>query len=119
MAQGATHTKSSQQEDDRYVYLSSNKAIKCLQRQVLFRAIINGVEVFQYTADFAYVENGKKIIEEFKGHEFARHDFRLRLRICSALYPELIFRITKPKGRGTEYQAGKVLTRAKKRPSAC
>ena len=109
-------TKSSGAEDDRYLVLKSDKNITCLKRQLLFKPIINNVEVFEYTADFAYVENGNKIIEEYKGHEFQRHDFRLRMRICSAMYPDLIFRIVKAKGVDTQYKAGKVFSRKPRKP---
>lgn len=113
---------SSKSEDKRYLELKLNKKITHLERQVLFRAVINDVEVFKYTADFAYVEDGEKVIEEFKGWIFQRHDSILRVRICSALYPKLLFRIVTNKGIGTQYKAGKVFSRKPRklgRPKLC
>ena len=103
---------SSKQEDERYLVLKSNKKITCLERQVLFRAVINEIEVFKYTADFAYVEDGVGVIEEYKGYEFDRHDFRLRMKVCSALYPKLLFRIVTGKGLDTQYKAGKIFSKS-------
>lgn len=84
---------SSKQEDQRYLVLKHNKKITCLERQVTFRPVINGVNVFKYTADFAYIENGERVIEEYKGFIYERHDYELRMKICSACYPQLTFRI--------------------------
>lgn len=110
MAQEGTHTKSSKQEDDRYAeLLLQEKAglIFNLVRQLPFVAVINGIPVFKYTADFAYVEGDKKIIEEFKPYAFARHDYQLRIRVCSAIYPELIFRTRDVRKTVRDYKAGK------------
>ncbi len=84
---------SSGAEDSRYLELKSKKNIKLLVRQLVFRARINEVDVFRYTADFAYLEDGIKIIEEFKGYIHERHDYELRIKVISALYPELTFRV--------------------------
>jgi len=104
--------KSSKQELVRYMQLKLLQAAKViteLRHQVEFKAIINSIETFKYTADFSYLENNKKIVEEFKGYIFERHDSILRVKILSALYPDLIFRITKPKGVYRVYKAGKCL----------
>jgi len=85
------------------------KVITALRHQVEFKAIINGVLTFKYTADFTYSENNKKIVEEFKGYIFERHDSILRVKILSALYPDLVFKITKPKGVYRVYEAGKCI----------
>jgi hypothetical protein len=122
MAKESTHTKSSKQEDERYIYLlSQEKAglLYDLKRQVKLTPLINGVEVFSYTPDFLYKQkiDGQEILiaEEFKGHEFMRHDFRLRMRICSAYWPQIEFRIIFPRKIGTTYKAGKVLARGSKK----
>jgi hypothetical protein len=111
---------SSVQEDERYLILKNNKNIKCLVRQLVFRARINEVDVFRYTADFGYLENGIKVIEEFKGYIHERHDFELRMKICSALNPELTFRIVLGKKHKLykTFIAGKLVrTPREKKPS--
>lgn len=125
MAQEGTHTKSSKQEDDRYLHLVSLEKqglIFNLVRQITLKPEINGIVVFEYTPDFLYKYKDREgnvipVVEEFKGHEFQRHDFRLRMRICSAIYPEIEFKIVFPKRVGTVYKAGKVLTRGNKKAS--
>lgn len=107
-------TKTSKAEAKRFQELKyKEKAgkISKLTPQVAFKAVINDVEVFKYTADFGYVEDGEKVIEEYKGFLYARHDFRLRMRVCSALYPKLLFRIVTEKGIETQYKAGIVFSR--------
>lgn len=85
--------KSSKGEDNRYLILKADKNIKLLVRQLVFRAVINKVNVFIYTADFGYLENGLRVVEEYKEYIHQRHDFELRMKICSALNPDLTFRI--------------------------
>lgn len=56
--------------------------------------VINGVKIGRYTGDFLYLENGKQVIEDFKGYQTAT--FKLRWKIAKALYGDkYIFRITK------------------------
>jgi len=112
MAPDDTHTKSSKQEDKRYIDLLAIQAageIRHLKRQIEFRPLINGIEVFKYTADFAYIEGEIKVIEEFKGYIHERHDFELRMKICSAFYPDLVFRVVMPKGIYKVFKAGKAV----------
>ncbi len=48
--------------------------------------------VCHYIADFEYWENGKRIIEDFKGKQTSI--FRLKAKLFLALYPDLELRIT-------------------------
>lgn len=105
--------KSSKQEDDRFLELELRQAageITRLKRQIRFCIKIKDVEAFEYTADFGYFEDSQGIVEEFKGFLYARHDFRLRMKICSIFYPQLIFKIvTKKGGYIAGYQNGKAI----------
>lgn len=106
-------TKSSKQEDGRYSdlqVLARAGEISNLVRQIVFKAIINEIEVFTYTADFGYFEkSGDKVVEEFKGHLFQRHDFQLRIKVCSALHPELVFRVFVKDKVKHIYKAGRLV----------
>jgi hypothetical protein len=111
--------KTSDEELSRYSdlkILEKSGQISRLAHQILFKPLINGVEVFEYTADFAYIESGVKVIEEYKGFLYERHDFRLRMRICSALYPDLLFRIVTKRGINTQYKGGKLFSKKPSRP---
>jgi len=47
----------------------------------------------KYTADFKYIENGKVVIEEFKG--FRDKTYILRLKMFLEKHPDIIFKETK------------------------
>ncbi len=46
-----------------------------------------------YTADFQYIEDGKVIIEDFKG--FETRDFKMRKKMFEYKYPDLELRIVR------------------------
>ena len=48
-------------------------------------------QVARYTADFQYMENGKLILEDFKG--FIARDFPLRRALFEALFPDITLRV--------------------------
>lgn len=109
---------SSGQEDKRFHDLKLLQLaghIENLQRQVRFNVVINGYDVFVYTADFAYIErpSGLRVVEEFKGYIFERHDSLLRIKVCSALYPTLTFRVVTNKGLYRVYNAGKAIRQSR------
>lgn len=69
-----------------------------LQQQPVFRFIINGKTVkmenghdAKLTADFSYVEKGRKVVEDSKG--FVVRDFPLRWALAKALWPSVDWRI--------------------------
>lgn len=69
-----------------------------LQQQPVFRFVINGRPIkmdngheAKLTADFSYVENGRKVCEDVKG--FVVRDFPLRWALARTLWPEIEFRI--------------------------
>ena len=106
-------SKSSKEEDIYYKVLWSENLegnITHLQRQVEFKAVINEIQVFKYTADFVYKDwDNNVIVEEYKGHIFERHDSILRIKVLSALYPDFEFRIRKKKAYWRIYKAGKAI----------
>lgn len=48
-------------------------------------------QVARYTADFQYMENGRQIVEDFKG--FIARDFPLRRALFEALFPDITLRV--------------------------
>lgn len=57
-------------------------------RQVMMR---NG-QAARYTADFSYVEKGRKVVEDSKG--FIVRDFPLRWALAKAMWPQIDWRLT-------------------------
>lgn len=60
-------------------------AIAGLVRQVRFELIVNDVKIGRYTADFEYVENGQRVVEDAKGAARSR-DYILRKKLMLAIY---------------------------------
>lgn len=58
-----------------------------LQTQPVFPLVVNGVRVAQYRADFAYVQNGQRIIEDVKGGDATKTAvYRLKKKMLKAQY---------------------------------
>lgn len=73
-------------EARRYVdlkHLQSLGRIKNLQLQVAYPLAVNGYKLCTYVADFVYVEDGKTIVEDFKG--VRTPIFRLKAKMMKAL----------------------------------
>ena len=51
------------------------------------------IRAITYKADFSYIENGKKIVEDVKGVE--TKDFRLKKKLLEYKYPSIDFRLIK------------------------
>lgn len=47
--------------------LERANAITNLRRQVKYPLVLDGVQIQTYIADFVYIENGREIVEDFKG----------------------------------------------------
>lgn len=69
-----------------------------LQQQPVYRFAINGRPIkmdngheAKLTADFSYVENGRKVVEDSKG--FIVRDFPLRWALAKAMWPEIDWRV--------------------------
>lgn len=69
-----------------------------LQQQPVFRFSVDGRPVklangqqAKLTADFSYVENGEKVVEESKG--FVVRDFPLRWALAKALWPDIKWKV--------------------------
>lgn len=62
-------------------------SISCLRRQVRIPVAVNGVVVCRYVADFVYLENGQRIVEDVKSR-FTRTlpVYRLKMKLLKALY---------------------------------
>ncbi len=60
--------------------------ISDLQRQVRIPCIVNGYKVCTYVADFQYVENGKKVVEDVKSAATITQAFRIKRNLMLALF---------------------------------
>lgn len=69
------------------------KQITDLTCQPEFELKVNDIRIGKYTADFAYIENKKKVVVEAKG--YMTKDASLRIRVFKALYPEIEFVLVK------------------------
>lgn len=58
--------------------------ISGLKKQVPFECRVNGVKVCTYFADFVYQENGRQVVEDFKGHR--TKVFKLKKRLVLACH---------------------------------
>ncbi len=80
-------TFDSKRESERYCFLKYRllaKEIKELELQPKFPIFINEIKVFTYKADFAYIEKGKRIVEDSKG--FRTSIFKLKKKAVEAYY---------------------------------
>lgn len=82
--------------------LQSGGKITGLQQQPVLRFVIDGRAVkmgngqdAKLTADFSYVENGKKVIEDSKPKErwAVSRDFAFRWALARTLWPDIEFRV--------------------------
>lgn len=69
-----------------------------LQQQPVFKFQVNGKPIkmdngreAKLTADFSYVEKGRKVVEDSKG--FVVRDFPLRWALAKAMWPEIDWRV--------------------------
>jgi hypothetical protein len=72
----------SKKEAERYLALKAELAagrISGLRLQVRFPIRINGVVVCRYVADFVYVRNRQRVVEDVKGHITAVYKLKKRL----------------------------------------
>ena len=58
--------------------------ISGLRRQVLFKLAVNGHLVTRYRADFVYVRNGQRIVEDVKG--FRTTEYLIKKALMYAIY---------------------------------
>ncbi len=56
-----------------------------LEREPSFPIAINGVKICTYKADFAYWDDGTRVIEDVKGH--ATPIYKLKKKLVEASYP--------------------------------
>lgn len=104
----------SQAEANRYAQLrllERARAIRAMSRQPQYPLVIGGVTIGLYTADFAYIENGRHIVEDVKGGPIREAD-SLRMRVFMALYPHHELRIVDRKGGSKPMKQRKVTRRA-------
>lgn len=58
--------------------------ISDLKRQVTFPLTINGVHICSYRADFEYMEDGQRVIEDSKG--VRTREYKIKRNLMQALY---------------------------------
>lgn len=66
-----------------------------LELQPRFRLIVNGQQICCYIADFKYRENGRYIVEDFKGYQTP--EFKLKWKLVQALFTENEYRLSRGK----------------------
>jgi hypothetical protein len=89
----------SQAEANRYSQLKileRAREIKALGVHPKYPLRVRGVLIGVYTADFAYFEGGRQIVEDVKG--MITSEASLRMRVFMALYPTHELRIVDRKG---------------------
>lgn len=64
--------------------------IENLALQIPFDLMVNEKLICKYVCDFAYFENGKPVVEDFKGMETG--EFRIKWKLAQALYPQFTWR---------------------------
>tara|TARA_R110000824_G_scaffold352968_1_gene540110 strand:+ start:403 stop:723 length:321 start_codon:yes stop_codon:yes gene_type:complete len=80
-------TFDSKRESRRYLELKTllhAGHISDLELQIPFPCIVNDKKICSYKADFAYIQDGKRVVEDVKG--FVTRDFRLKKKLVEALH---------------------------------
>lgn len=80
-------TFDSKRESRRYLELKmllQAGHISDLELQIPFPCVVNGKKICSYKADFAYTQDGERVVEDVKG--FVTRDFRLKKKLVEALY---------------------------------
>ena len=81
-------------EANRYQVLKlmeRGKLITNLKPHPRFDLMVNGIKIGHFTGDSEYDENGRHIIEDFKGPTKTAA-YGLRIRLFQVLYPDLVLR---------------------------
>src|SRR5512146_2768851 len=55
--------------------------ISALRLQPAFPLDVNGVPITRYVADFSYVENGKRVVEDVKGYRTKEYQMKAKLML--------------------------------------
>lgn len=50
--------------------------------QPRFDLAVNGVEICRYMADFAYTQEGERVVEDVKGHKTREYELKCRLMLA-------------------------------------
>ena len=64
--------------------------LACLLHHPRYELVVKGRRIGLYEADSSYLEGGRQVIEDVKGHLTA--DYKLKRELVCALYPGAIFR---------------------------
>lgn len=72
--------------------LQRQGVITDLRLQPCFQITVAGQKICKYKADFIYFEDGKEVIEDFKGMETPV--FRLKWKLVQALFPQYVYKKT-------------------------
>lgn len=107
-------TYPSKAERDRHaqlLLLQRAKDVQAVAHQPKYPLTVNGVTIGTYTADFAYFQAGRKIVEDVKGGPVRPAD-SLRMRLFMALYPDHELRIVDAKGGSRPMKQRAVKARA-------
>ena len=88
-------TFASKKEATRYCelkYLVSIGAINDLELQPKVPLMVNGKKIGNYIGDFAYVENGERVLEDVKSKATVTPVYRLKKKILETYEPPVVIR---------------------------
>jgi hypothetical protein len=66
--------------------------ISHLERQPKFDLFVNGAKICRYVADWSYIEHGRVVVEDSKGHQ--TRDFKIKWKLAQALHPQIVWRLS-------------------------
>ena len=60
--------------------------ISVLERQIPFEVQVNGQHICKYYADFVYIENGERVVEDVKSAPTRTPEYRLKKKLVEAIH---------------------------------
>jgi hypothetical protein len=74
------------------VELQRDGLIAELERQPKFDLFVNGKKVCRYIGDWSYIERGRVVVEDAKGHQ--TKEFKIKWKLAQALHPQITWRLS-------------------------
>lgn len=66
--------------------------ISDLERQPKFDLFVNGKKICRYIGDWSYVEYGRVVVEDSKGHQ--TREFKIKWKLAQAVLPQITWRLS-------------------------
>jgi hypothetical protein len=74
------------------VELQREGLITELERQPKFDLFVSGKKVCRYIGDWSYIEHGRVVVEDAKGHQ--TKEFKIKWKLAQALHPQITWRLS-------------------------